>query len=84
MQNAHLEQSLLLAQDVEHAMNAGPIKKSRGIWQDPFFVLWKTSMPAVLIEVGFMSNAGDLAGLRTEEGRNKIAEIGRASCRERV
>ena len=74
MQNAHLEQSLLFAQDVEHAMNAGPIKKSRGIWQDPFFVLWKTSMPAVLIEVGFMSNAGDLAVLRTEEGRNKIAE----------
>ena len=74
MQNAHLEQSLLFAQDVEHAMNAGPIKKSRGIWQDPFFVLWKTSMPAVLIEVGFMSNAADLAVLRTEEGRNKIAE----------
>ena len=74
MQNAHLEQSLLFAQDVEKAMAAGPMRTSRGIWQDPFFVLWKTAMPAVLIEIGFMSNATDLVALRSEEGREKIAE----------
>lgn len=74
MQNAHLEQSLLFAQDVEKAMSSGPMRNSRGIWQDPFYVLWKTAMPAVLIEVGFMSNATDLAVLRSEEGRGKIAQ----------
>ena len=74
MQNAHLEQSLLFAQDVEKAMSAGPMRNSRGIWQDPFFVLWKTAMPAALIEVGFMSNATDLATLKTESGREKIAQ----------
>ncbi len=74
MQNAHLEQSLLFAQDVEKAMSAGPMRTSRGIWQDPFYVLWKTAMPAVLIEVGFMSNATDLTALRSEEGREKIAD----------
>ena len=74
MQNAHLEQSLLFAQDVEKAMSSGPMRNSRGIWQDPFYVLWKTAMPAVLIEVGFMSNATDLAVLRSEEGRAKIAQ----------
>lgn len=74
MQNAYLEQSLLFAQDVESAMSAGPMRNSRGIWQDPFYVLWKTAMPAVLIEVGFMSNATDLATLRTEAGREKIAQ----------
>ncbi len=74
MQNAHLEQSLLFAQDVEKAMSSGPMRTSRGIWQDPFYVLWKTAMPAVLIEVGFMSNATDLAVLRSEDGREKIAE----------
>lgn len=74
MQNAHLEQSLLFAQDVEKAMSAGPMRNSRGIWQDPFFVLWKTAMPAVLIEIGFMSNATDLTVLRSEDGREKIAE----------
>lgn len=74
MQNAHLEQSLLFAQDVEKAMSSGPMRNSRGIWQDPFYVLWKTAMPAVLIEVGFMSNATDLAVLRSEDGREKIAK----------
>ena len=74
MQNAHLEQSLLFAQDVEKAMSAGPMRNSRGIWQDPFYVLWKTAMPAALVEVGFMSNAADLAALRSESGREKIAQ----------
>ncbi len=74
MQNAHLEQSLMFAQDVADAMSAGPMRNSRGIWQDPFFVLWKTAMPAALIEVGFMSNATDLEALRSESGREKIAQ----------
>ena len=74
MQNAHLEQSLRFAEDVEKAMSAGPMRTSRGIWQDPFFVLWKTAMPAALIEIGFMSNTTDLASMRTESGREKIAQ----------
>lgn len=40
----------------------------------PIFVLWKTAMPAALIEIGFMSNATDLASMRTESGREKIAQ----------
>lgn len=74
MQNAHLEQSLLLAQDIETAMSAGPVQKSRGVWQNPFLVLWKTSMPSALVEVGFMTNARDLAVLRSESGREGIAK----------
>jgi len=74
MQNAHLEQSLLFAEDVDKAMSAGPMRNSRGIWQDPFFVLWKTAMPSVLIEVGFMSNPTDLTVLKSENGREQIAE----------
>lgn len=74
MQNAHLEQSLLFAEDVDKAMSAGPMRKSRGIWQDPFFVLWKTAMPSVLIEIGFMSNPTDLTVLKSENGRAQIAE----------
>ena len=73
MQNSHLEHSLLFAQDLEKAMNGGVIRSSRGVWQDPFLVLWKTSMPSALVEVGFMSNSKDLAVLRTESGRAAIA-----------
>ena len=81
MQNAHLTASLTFAEDVAGAMAGGPIKNSRGVSQDPFWVLWRTAMPAVLIEVGFMTNPEDLAVLRSEEGREGIAtNIFKAFC----
>lgn len=81
MQNAHLGNSLTFAEDVANAMANGPIRHSRGVSQDPFWVLWRTAMPSVLIEIGFMSNDIDLATLRTEKGRDQIADnIYRAFC----
>ena len=74
MQNAHLEQSLLLASVISEKLKGGPIKADRGIWQNPFYVLWKTAMPAVLVELGFISNSVDLAALRTPEQRQILAK----------
>lgn len=75
MQNTNLEQSLDFADDVTAQMAArGPVKTNRGIWQNPFWVLWKTTMPAVLIECGFISNSSDLAIMKTDKGREGIAE----------
>ena len=74
MQNAHLGNSLAFAEDVANAMGSYPIKNSRGVSQDPFWVLWRTAMPSVLIEIGFMTSPDDLAVLRTENGRDGIAE----------
>ena len=54
-------------------MKGGPITRSRGVSQDPFWVLWRTTMPSVLVEVGFMTNENDLKTLRSPEGRDKIA-----------
>ncbi len=73
MQNAHLEQSLRFAQYIDKEMKGGAIKASRGISQDPFYVLWRTAMPAVLVECGFMSNPTDRGALITEDGRERIA-----------
>ena len=73
MQNAHLEHSLVFAEDVANAMKGGPIARNRGVSQDPFWVLWRTTMPSVLVEVGFMTNPNDLQALRSPEGRDKIA-----------
>ena len=73
MQNAFYEQSLLFAGDVIESLSGGPIAKNRGVSQDPFFVLWKTSMPSVLLELGFISNAADLKVLNSENGRSQIA-----------
>lgn len=81
MQNAHLNASLSFAEDVANAMGGSPIRHSRGVSQDPFWVLWRTAMPAVLIEVGFMTNPEDLSVLRSADGRDEIASnIFRAFC----
>lgn len=74
MQNAYYEQSILFAADVTEALSGGPIKNNRGISQDPFLVLWKTTMPAVLLELGFISNSADLGVLCTSNGREEIAK----------
>ena len=74
MQNANLEQSVRFAQLVENKLKGGPIKNDRGLSQDPFLVLWRTAMPAVLVELGFISNANDLAALKNAGDRDKIAE----------
>lgn len=74
MQNAYLEQSLEFAQIVSDKLADGPIKANRGIWQNPFLVLWRTSMPSVLVELGFISNSSDLAVLRDDAKRDKIAD----------
>ena len=74
MQNSHREQSLRFAEAVQSKLAGGPIKVDRGVSQDPFYVLWKTSMPAVLLELGFISNSADLAQLRRQAGRDDIAQ----------
>ena len=74
MQNAHYEQSLMFAADIDRMLVKGPIKTTRGVSQDPFLVLWRTTMPAVLVEAGFITNPNDLKVLNTESGRNQIAQ----------
>ncbi|MBO4670308.1 MAG: N-acetylmuramoyl-L-alanine amidase [Bacteroidales bacterium] len=73
MQNSNLEQSLDFAQMIAENLKGGPISANRGVWQDPFLVLWKTSMPAVLVELGFISNSTDLDALKKDAERDKIA-----------
>ena len=75
MQNAHFEQSIAFASLVQQQfIKNGPIKKSRGVRQAPLMVLWRTTMPSVLVEVGFLSNASDRTVLNKDENRQKIAD----------
>src|SRR5574344_1762820 len=82
MQNAYLQQSLRFAQSIQKNLGNGPIKGPRGLWQDPFYVLWKTSLPSVLVELGFISNKDDLAILNDPAGRDKITDCLFNSFRE--
>jgi N-acetylmuramoyl-L-alanine amidase len=48
--------------------------KDRGVKKAPFVVLIGASMPSVLAEIGFVSNARDEGVMRREEYRERIAE----------
>ncbi len=71
--NAYREQSLLFAQLLSDNM-IGPFKKNIGIYQGNFAVLRLASMPAVLIESGYISCDTDLSILRDEESINRIVD----------
>ena len=73
LQNAHLEQSLIMASLVQKHFANGPIKVNRGVKQAPFLVLWKTSMPSILVELGFITNQNDLRVLNDKKNHDKFA-----------
>ncbi len=56
-QSAHLNNSLLLAAEIEKQMEERVGRNSRGVRQAPFWVLWQTTMPSVLVETGYLSNS---------------------------
>jgi N-acetylmuramoyl-L-alanine amidase len=74
MANAYREQSILFAQIVDKKLAGGPIKKSNGISQNNFAVLRLASMPAALLELGFISNPTDLEALRNSRNLDRIAQ----------
>lgn len=73
IQNAYLEQSLFLASSIEEEFVANGQMKSRGVKQAGFLVLWKTAMPSVLVETGFLTNSEDRKSLISVSGQDKIA-----------
>jgi len=65
MKNSKIDESSRLARQVQEALSSGlasrnyPQVKSLGVKQAPFYVLIGAEMPAILIEMGFISNKTD-------------------------
>ncbi len=74
MQNAYIAQSAKFASNVEGEFKTNTSLKSRGVKQAGFLVLWKTAMPGVLIETGFLTNASDRKTLSKDSGQMVIAK----------
>ncbi|MEI6123137.1 MAG: N-acetylmuramoyl-L-alanine amidase [Bacteroidota bacterium] len=72
-QNAYLDQSLVLADQIQKQFTNKVGRVNRGVKQAGFLVLYKTTMPGVLIETGFISNAQEEDFLTTDNGQNLIA-----------
>lgn len=72
-QNSYLDQSLRMASFVQQEMK-GISRTGRGVKQAGFLVLYKTSMPSILIETGFLSNASEEKFLSSDKGQDQMAK----------
>ena len=74
IRNVHLNESLLFASLAQDGMVKATGWRDRNVKQQPVWVLKDASMPAVLVEVGFISNAQEEKALKTEATKNTIAK----------
>ncbi|MEL1243017.1 N-acetylmuramoyl-L-alanine amidase [Flavobacterium sp. DGU11] len=67
-------QSIDLAIKIQDGFNRSLKRKDRGVKQAPFWVLHRTAMPSVLIELGFISYQQEGQYLSSDAGQDEIAE----------
>ncbi len=72
-QNSFQLQNLELAKETQKEFKINTAVKDRGVKAAGFWVLYKTTMPSILIELGFLSNPSDEAYLLSEKGQNQMA-----------
>ena len=72
MQNKHMEQSISLASEVQKSFVSAN-RKNRGVRQAGFLVLRKTSMPSILVELGYISNPIEERFMKGAEGQRRLA-----------
>ena len=81
-QNQYLAESSLLAERVQWHLNNLTGTRNRGVRQAPFRVLMGATMPAVLVEAGFVSNIDEEERFRSMEYRARVAEAIETAVRE--
>ena len=74
LQSKYLEQSIGLASKIEKQFVANCNRHSRGVKQAGFWVLKQAAMPAVLVELGYISNAEEERYLSQDESLDKFAK----------
>lgn len=72
-QSAYQENSLNLASKIETQFKDRVGRKSRGVKQAGFVVLYKSSMPSVLVETGFLTHAEEERQLNDPTWQSYIA-----------
>lgn len=72
-QNAYMMQSTELAGLVEQQFKERVGRNARGVKQAGFLVISYTTMPAVLVELGFLTNSGEEDFLQSEQGQDYMA-----------
>lgn len=72
-QSEYKNASLKLAEQIQNQLVHRVGRKDRGVQQAGFLVLYKTAMPSVLVEIGFISNPSEENFLVSKDGQTYIA-----------
>ncbi|GAC1593660.1 MAG: hypothetical protein NVS3B25_15730 [Hymenobacter sp.] len=72
-QSAYITNSLRFAQRVDRQLRTSVNRPSRGVKQAGFLVLWKSTMPSVLIESGFLTNPTEERYLNDKANQSYMA-----------
>lgn len=74
IQNQYREQSKKLSHSVQESLVSTCQMQDRGVKTAPFYVLRGANMPALLVEVGFISNPWEERQLRSPEFQKLLAQ----------
>lgn len=72
-QTEYIKESSKLADFIQYELNILMHTRNRGVKQAPFRVLMRAAMPAVLVEIAFLSNASEEKKLMNDEFLAKVA-----------
>lgn len=72
-QSEYKNASLKLAEHIQNQLVKRVGRKDRGVQQAGFLVLYKTAMPSVLVEIGFISNPAEENFMASNDGQTYIA-----------
>lgn len=73
MQNTYLKQSTEFASMIQDQFRDRVGRRDRGVKQAGLIVLWRSTMPSVLVELGFLSNADEEKFLLSDNGQDFLA-----------
>jgi len=73
MQSAYLQQSLTISSYIQQQFKSRVGRRDRGVKQAGFLVLRKTTMPSILVELGFLTNAVEEDFLNSENGKSYMS-----------
>lgn len=73
-QNAFLDQSLVFADYIQKNCIGDLKRHDRGVKQAGFVVLYRATMPSVLVELGFLSHPEEELYLASDKGQKELAK----------
>ena len=83
-QNVYNKQSIDLAARIQYQITERAKRKDRGVKQERFLVLYRNTMPSVLIETGFMTNTEEEKYLNSVQGQDHLASAIYRACRDYI